>query len=239
MNQEFLLEVAKEAAEASRIKRHPEYPPVEEYIAGKSIEEALEMLDSKYHNVSSVREAVRFIEDYGLFENAGNIKDNKEEIAKMIIGAGVYIHDNWIKENFDKKFFDPERVNKKFQFAPSGMIGYNEFAYDLKYVKMAFKKLGLECDENAIKKAYIKHLLITDGEISKYNEETIAMVKSKLVEVGLHIDNIDDVAKSVYQSLGGKTSILETFPETFKDRLGEKFLAKNEPNKDIPGRGED
>ena len=63
----------------------------------------------------------------------------------MAIDVLSDVHNQWVKDN-EKKFFDPKRENKMYQFMPLSLIGFEEAKSDLLFVEPILKACGYKED---------------------------------------------------------------------------------------------
>lgn len=75
---------------------------------------------------------------------------NKEQFILDILSD---IHDRWCADN-EEKFFDYERVDKKYQFLKLEFIGFKEATVDLMFVEPILKKIGIELDIDDLDEQY-------------------------------------------------------------------------------------
>lgn len=88
------------------------------------------------------------------------------------------IHDNWVKGN-GKKFENPKRMDRLYQFVDLKLLDYDEAKLDLLFLKPILEAAGIEIDENALNKEFLdeqKLFLDTNG-IKNAND-----LKAKLQE---------------------------------------------------------
>lgn len=96
-------------------------------------------------------------------ENIHKFTNGEMTAGEMYVEAGKNVHEQWCKDNFDKKY--ESRPEKQWQFSSSEKIGYEEFAVDLiPFVKPVMEQKGIMFNEREIRKEY-------GEEVEEYLEE--------------------------------------------------------------------
>ena len=125
---------------ASRISRPEKNLPDLQELKKKchgNLKEYAEELDRLAHMRKSIDAAYN-----AALKVVRSIKDGRScPSEEAYIRVGEAVHDAWcIGEK--KKYFDPGRNGKQWQFLSSMAIGWTEFEKDMKYVSIALEALG-------------------------------------------------------------------------------------------------
>lgn len=75
------------------------------------------------------------------------------------------VHLAWIDDNFDKKFYDTKRADRRWQFYPSIFgIGFEETKKDLIFVNPVLEEFGIKIDMIELEEEYNKLCVITSHQ---------------------------------------------------------------------------
>lgn len=74
--------------------------------------------------------------------------------GKEVVEILKQIHDQWVTDNYIKKFNDPSREGKKYQHLPLEMIGLPEAEFDLLFLSGVLDAMGVDVPMPEIQAAY-------------------------------------------------------------------------------------
>lgn len=102
---------------------------------------------------NSVDAAIRSLST--LSKDLADSKNPSATSAVGYVGALDSVHKQWIKDNYPKKYDDPARASKRYQFGPLSLIGFEEAKLDGLFVDPVYKAMGIKCpSDKAVKSVY-------------------------------------------------------------------------------------
>lgn len=143
--------IAKEAlGEAGGQISESSFDDLENIIGAKSsVEAACKSISKRLGtDPSELINAVLYGEnDVAVFgEMAEKVRGNElVDNYEFVFSTLSDVHDQWIKNN-EKKFFDPARQDRLYQFAPLSLIGAEEASSDLLFVEPILEAIGNKND---------------------------------------------------------------------------------------------
>lgn len=145
-------EAACDAWGSERIAK--EYPTVDEMNGVTGMKNSVDAAIATYSN---------FADFNGWNDKGKELQFNGYQEAMLYTEAGRSVHDQWVFDNFDKKYRDSERADRRWQFGSFDTIGYDETAKDLVFIKPALEVKGVKFDEDLVHRSY-------DASVAKYVE---------------------------------------------------------------------
>lgn len=149
--------------------------------ASGSIDQGIDMIASLFSLTKEEREKFKAIvygkevskEDETFLQEIGQKTKLYRDCPELLALQGLHeIHDKWVEDNA-KKFNKEGREGKKYQHLPLELIGFKEAKADMLFLKPLLDSIGLNVEEEKLKKAY-------DNEVRSFLNENGLMIGDEI-----------------------------------------------------------
>ncbi len=181
------------------------------------------LFDNLYNGVLNDDKSIEAQRAFAVIaERASEYSDEENGAEKFTLDVLEEVHGQWMHDNV-KKFFDPARKNKQYQFLDLNGIGFKEAKADLLFVEPILNRAGIEINQENLEDEYEENVDLAEdaGAYNSGEQHWTQLIADELYAEPLLRSRY--MPNEVADAIRGNKELVEHIMETSPRRWGQEF----------------